>query len=182
MESEDHTKSTYGEICFGSVHSLPLGIFYAYPFTFSALLTNALRWLCELKIYPRYPYDIIVTKPYYTCYIITFADQTLLNLSLHYICALYCYCNELISYLEGQLLLTISHCILTRVTPKKLLVKQSLHVRVSNEQPINDDPWLIASWRGRKKVHRQLITDQLDCDASTSSWSYSTWKSLSSKQ
>ena len=109
-------------------------------------------------------------------------DQTLLNLSLHYICALYCYCNELISYLEGQLLLTISHCILSRITRKKLLVKQSLHVRVSNEKPINGDLWLIASWRGRKKVHRQLITDQLDCDASTSSWSYSTWKSLSSKQ
>ena len=171
MESEDHIKSMYGEICFESVHFPPLGIFYVYPFIFSALLTNVLRWLCELKIYPRYPCDIIVTKPYYTCYIITFAiaDQTLLNLSLHYICALYCYCNELISYLEGQLLLTISHCILSRTTRKKLLVKQSLHVRVSNEKPINGDPWLITSWRGRKKVHRQLITDQLDCDASTSS-------------
>ena len=115
MESEDHIKSMYGEICFESVHSSPLGIFYVYPFIFSALLTNVLRWLCELKIYPRYPCDIIVTKPYYTCYIITFADQTLLNLSLHYICALYCYCNELISYLEGQLLLTISHCTLSRL-------------------------------------------------------------------
>ena len=71
--------------------------------------------------------DIIVTKPYYSCYIITFADQTLLNLSLHYICALYCYCNELISYLEGQLLcrvtkacapfnlITISRCTLSRL-------------------------------------------------------------------
>ena len=127
MESEDHIKSMYGEICFESVHSSPLGIFYVYPFIFSALLTNVLRWLCELKIYPRYPCDIIVTKPYYTCYIITFADQTLLNLSLHYICALYCYCNELISYLEGQLLcrvtkacapfnlITISRCTLSRL-------------------------------------------------------------------
>ena len=38
-------------------------------------------------MYPRYPCDIIATKPYYTCYIITFVDQTLLNLSLHDICA-----------------------------------------------------------------------------------------------
>lgn len=91
------------------------------------------------RIYPRYPCDIVVTKPYYTYYIITFADQALLNLSLLYICALYCYCNELISYLEGQLLLTISHGVLSRTTRKKLSVKQSLHVRVSNEKPINGD-------------------------------------------
>ena len=43
MESEDHIKSMYGEICFESVHSSPLGIFYVYPFIFSALLTNVLR-------------------------------------------------------------------------------------------------------------------------------------------
>ena len=155
MKSEDHIKSMYCEICFESVYALfSTGHILRVPIHFFGPFNKVLRWLCEFKIYPRYPCDIIVTKPYYTCYIITFADQTLLNLSLHYICALYCYCNELISYLEGQLLLTISHCILSWTTRKKLLVKQSLHVRVSNEKPINGDPWLIASWRGRKKLQR----------------------------
>ena len=156
MESEDHIKNMYGEICFESVHFPPLGTGWHY------------------------------------------CDQTLLLLLHYYICGPNFI--KLVSSLHlcPILLLQWTHQLPWRpaftyhkplhtftvkaFSRKKLLVKQSLHVRVSNEKPINGDPWLIASWRGRKKVHRQLITDQLDCDASTSSWSYSTWKSLSSKQ
>ena len=33
----------YGEICLESFHSSSLGIFYVYPFIFSALLMDVLR-------------------------------------------------------------------------------------------------------------------------------------------
>ena len=42
MESGDHIKSMYGEICFESVHSSPLGIFYVYQLLI--ILGHAWHW------------------------------------------------------------------------------------------------------------------------------------------
>ena len=68
MESEEHIKSMYGETCLESVRSSPLGIFYVYPFIFSALLMNACFFIVVMVI--PFPFSILVSM--YLCGIVKF--------------------------------------------------------------------------------------------------------------
>ena len=70
MESEDHIESMYGEICFESVHAFfSTGHILRVPIHFFGPFNKILSFKMIVWIYSRYPCDIIVTKPYYTCYI-----------------------------------------------------------------------------------------------------------------